>query len=81
LSVAAVLAGMDKGVKRLSEVNMILALVLLGFVIIVGPTADILQGIFTGAGNYLANVVPLSNWVGREDTDFMHGWTTLASFW
>lgn len=77
----SVLAGMDKGVKRLSEINMVLALALLLFVIIAGPTADILSGFFTGAGNYLANVVPLSNWVGREDTDFMHGWTTFYWAW
>jgi betaine/carnitine transporter, BCCT family len=81
VAMVSVLAGMDKGVKRLSEINMLLALLLLVFVILVGPTADILQGFFTGAGNYLANVVPLSNWVGREDTDFMHGWTTFYWAW
>ena len=26
-------------------------------------------------------MVPLSNWVGREDTDFMHGWTTFYWAW
>ncbi len=80
-ALVSVLAGLDKGVKRLSEINMVLALILLLFVIVLGPTADILQGFFTGAGNYLANVVPLSNWIGREDTDFMHGWTTFYWAW
>ncbi len=80
-ALVSVLAGLDKGVKRLSEINMALALILLLFVIVLGPTADILQGFFTGAGNYLANVVPLSNWIGREDTDFMHGWTTFYWAW
>jgi BCCT family betaine/carnitine transporter len=77
----SVLAGLDAGVKRLSEINMVLALLLLLFVIAVGPTRVILGGFFTGLGNYLANVVPLSNWVGREDTDFMHGWTTFYWAW
>ena len=80
-ALVSVLAGLDKGVKRLSEINMILALILLLFVIAMGPTTDILQGFFTGFGNYLANVVPLSNWVGREDTEFMHGWTTFYWAW
>ena len=30
-------------------------------------------------GQYLAPIGPLSNWVGREDLHFMHGWTTF--FW
>jgi BCCT family betaine/carnitine transporter len=77
----SVLAGLDAGVKRLSEINMVLALLLLVFVIAIGPTLVILGGFFTGLGNYLANVVPLSNWVGREDTDFMHGWTTFYWAW
>jgi len=81
VALISVLAGMDKGVKRLSEINMVLALLLLLFVIGAGPTTDILQGFFTGAGNYLANVVPLSNWIGRDDTDFMHGWTTFYWAW
>jgi BCCT family betaine/carnitine transporter len=77
----SVLAGLDAGVKRLSEINMVLALLLLVFVIAIGPTLVILGGFFTGLGNYLANLVPLSNWVGREDTDFMHGWTTFYWAW
>ena len=80
-ALVSVLAGLDKGVKRLSEINMVLALILLLFVIAVGPTLDILTGFVTSTGSYLANVVPLSNWVGREDTDFMHGWTTFYWAW
>ena len=77
----SVLAGMDKGVKRLSEANMILALALLLFVLLVGPTLEILSGFLTNTGQYLANVLPLSNWVGREDTGFFHGWTTFYWAW
>ena len=80
-ALVSVLAGLDAGVKRLSEINMSLALVLLTFVIAVGPTVEVFTGFFTGLGSYLANVVPLSNWVGREDTDFMHGWTTFYWAW
>jgi len=77
----SVLAGLEAGVKRLSEINMALAVLLLGFVIVVGPTVEVFSGFFNGLGSYLANVVPLSNWVGREDTDFMHGWTTFYWAW
>jgi BCCT family betaine/carnitine transporter len=81
VALGSVLMGLDKGVKRLSELNMILAALLLLFVILVGPTFQVFKGFFTGAGNYLADVIPLSNWIGREDTDFMHGWTTFYWAW
>ena len=66
VALVSVMAGLDKGVKRLSEINMILAFLLLLFVIVVGPTLDIVKGFFQGAVAYAANIVPLSNWVGRE---------------
>ena len=81
VALVSVLAGLDAGVKRLSEINMVLAFLLLVFVIAVGPTLDIVQGFFTGAVAYAVNLVPLSNWIGREDTDFLHGWTTFYWAW
>ena len=44
VALASVVLGMDKGVKRLSQANMVLALLLLGFVLAVGPTLDLLAG-------------------------------------
>ena len=81
VALCSVLAGLDKGVKRLSEINMVLALILLVFVMVLGPTLDIITNFFTSIGSYVINVVPLSNWVGREDTDFMYGWTTFYWAW
>lgn len=81
VALGSVVAGLDAGVKRLSEINMVLAALLLLFVIIVGPTMAILTGFAESAVAYLANVIPLSNWVGREDTDFLHGWTTFYWAW
>ncbi len=77
----SVVAGLDKGVKRLSEVNMILAAALLFLVLIVGPTVAILTGFFSGLSSYVVNLPGLSNWVGREDTNFMQGWTTFYWAW
>jgi len=81
VALGSVVAGMDAGVKRLSEINMVLALLLLLFVILTGPTLQIVTGVFVNTVDYLIDVVPLSNWVGREDTDFMHGWTTFYWAW
>ena len=81
IALASVVAGMDKGVKRLSQANLVLALLLLAFVLAVGPTLDLFTGFVTSIGHYLAAIGPLSNWVGRDDFDFMHGWTTFFWAW
>ena len=81
MALASVVSGMEKGIKRLSEVNVLLALLLLAFVLTVGPTRDIVTGTVTSLGQYLAAIGPLSSWVGREDLHFMHGWTTFFWAW
>jgi len=81
IALMSVLAGLDKGVKRLSEINMVLALLLLLFIIIVGPTVAILTGFFSNLGSYLANLPALSNPIGREDANFSQGWTAFYWAW
>jgi BCCT family betaine/carnitine transporter len=81
IALCSVLAGLDKGVKRLSEINMVLAILLLLFVIIVGPTLAILTGFFDNLGSYLVNLPALSNPFGREDANFSQGWTAFYWAW
>lgn len=81
IAICSVVAGLDKGVKRLSEINMIMAVLLLLFVLFAGPTLDTLSKFVIGLGDYLYYSVPLSNPVGREDTGFYHGWTTFYWAW
>ncbi|VXC68899.1 BCCT family transporter [Pseudomonas sp. 8O] len=81
IALASVVAGLDKGVKRLSEINMGLAMALLLFVIIVGPTLAILTGFFKNLGAYLQYLPALSNPVGREDANFSQGWTAFYWAW
>ncbi|WP_394235814.1 BCCT family transporter [Pseudomonas anguilliseptica] len=81
IALVSVLAGLDKGVKRLSELNMGLAILLLLFVIIAGPTLAILTGFFDNLGAYLQHLPALSNPVGREDANFSQGWTAFYWAW
>ena len=81
IALVSVVAGMEKGVKRLSEINMVLAVVLLALVVVLGPTLAIVTGFFTNTAAYLRNLPALSNWIGREDSDFVHGWTTFYWAW
>lgn len=77
----SVLAGLDKGVKRLSEANMILAILLLVFIVAVGPTMAIVTGFFSNLGAYFVELLPLSNPFGREDANFSQGWTAFYWAW
>ena len=58
-----------------------LAAILLAFVIIVGPTVAILTAMGTAAASYFETIIPLSNWIGREDTKFFHGWKVFYWAW
>ncbi|MFO8141779.1 MAG: BCCT family transporter [Marinobacter sp.] len=79
----SVVAGMDKGVKRLSIVNMALAIALMLFVFIVGPTIHILETFLQNTGSYVSGIVERtfnlqaysrSDWIGNW-TLFIFGWT------
>jgi len=81
IAIVSIVAGVDKGVKRLSEINMVLAFVLLMFVVIVGPTLLIATGFFANLGSYLVELPFLANPFGREDANFSQGWTTFYWAW
>jgi BCCT family betaine/carnitine transporter len=81
LALLSVLAGLDAGVKRLSEINMVLAFLLLLFVIVIGPTAAILTGFFSNLASYLEYLPALSNPIGRTDSNFAQGWTSFYWAW
>ncbi|MGM0516661.1 MAG: BCCT family transporter [Pseudomonadota bacterium] len=81
VAVVSIVAGVDKGVKRLSEINLVLAFLLLMFVVFVGPTLMIATGFVKNLGSYLAELPFLSNPFAREDANFSQGWTTFYWAW
>ena len=81
VALVSVLAGLDAGVKRLSQINMVLAAALVLFVIIAGPTLAIVTGFFSNLGAYLQYLPALANPVGREDANFSQGWTAFYWAW
>ena len=81
VALCSIMLGVEKGVQRLSQVNMVLAFLLLAFVILVGPTLAIATGFFTNLGHYLAELPALSNPFGREDANFVQGWTAFYWAW
>ena len=81
LAIFSVVRGLDGGVKVLSNINIVLALLLLLYVIAAGPTLGIISSYGTNALAYVTDSVRLSNWIGREDTEWFHGWTIFYWAW
>ncbi|MFN3615328.1 MAG: BCCT family transporter, partial [Rubrimonas sp.] len=81
VATASVVAGLDGGVKRLSEANMTLAALLFLFVILAGPTLALLSGVLDGALAYAGHLPALSNPFGREDANFAAGWSAFYWAW
>lgn len=82
IATLSVFLGLDRGVKRLSELNIILAVVLLGFVLFAGPTIFLLDAYLQNIGAYLDSLVQRTfrlyayepnPWLG-EWTLFYWGW-------
>ncbi|MCS4504432.1 BCCT family transporter [Arhodomonas aquaeolei] len=81
VALGSVIAGVDKGVQRLSQINMVLWFLLLAFVIIVGPTLLIAAGFFQNLWSYATHLPALSNPFGRSDSNFLEGWTSFYWAW
>jgi len=80
LAVVSVVRGIEGGVKVISNINMLLAIVLVVFVALV--TFAVSMGtIPTTLMGYIKNIIPLSNPIGREDEAWMHGWTVFYWAW
>ncbi|MBV7297516.1 BCCT family transporter [Enterovibrio paralichthyis] len=81
LALASVVAGLDAGVKRLSEFNMAMATLLMVFVIAVGPTLSIFSNVVSNMAAYVENLPALSMPFGREDANYSQGWTAFYWAW
>ncbi len=81
IAIFSVVRGLDGGVKILSNINMMIAACLMFFVIFVGSITGFLANFFGILTSYAENILPLSNWVGREDETWYHGWTVFYWAW
>jgi choline/glycine/proline betaine transport protein len=74
--------GLDTGIRRISELNIILALILLVFVLVAGPTVFLLQTLVQNTGNYLSGLFAATfNLYAYEPTGWIGGWTLFYWGW
>lgn len=82
LATFSVVAGMDKGIKRLSLLNIGLAMVLMLFVFVTGPTIFILETFLQNTGSYLGNIVERTfNLQAYSSSDWIGNWTIFIFAW
>jgi len=82
IATMSVVAGLDSGIKRLSQINALLAVLLLLFLLFAGPTVLLLNSFVQNLGNYLSNMVSLSfHMYAYESTEWMGGWTLFYWAW
>lgn len=78
----SVMAGLDKGVKRLSDLTIVATLILLAFMVIAGPTQFIFDSFVENVGNYAGNIATLALWnEAYTDTDWQASWTIFYWAW
>ncbi|MFW6339277.1 MAG: BCCT family transporter [Wenzhouxiangella sp.] len=81
LALISVLRGIEGGVKVLSNINMLLALLLMVFVMFAGNIVSFFGNFVQTVTGYVQYLGPLSNPVGREDDVFYHSWTIFFWAW
>ncbi|MHC5201354.1 BCCT family transporter [Myroides sp. LJL119] len=84
LSVLSAVSGLDKGVKILSNINIIAVVVLLLFVLILGPTVYLISSFTQGIGVYISNFFELTFSTHSFDPQtkpWFYDWTILYWAW
>lgn len=71
------LSGLSKGIQIVSRYNVILAVLLVGYLLVFGPTGFIIDGYVQGIGRMVDNFFPMALY--RNDSEWLSWWTVF--FW
>ncbi len=82
LFAVSVYKGLERGIKRLSDLNVVLVLCFLGYMLLVGPTLFILKTSTDTVGFMVQNFVRMMTWTDAvESTGFVEAWTIFYWAW
>ncbi|MBA4208737.1 MAG: choline transporter [Parvibaculum sp.] len=82
IATISVASGINAGIRRLSELNLTLAVLLLVFVIAAGPTIFLLQAVMQNTGAYLSDIVGKTFLLyAYQPNDWIGGWTLFYWGW
>jgi choline-glycine betaine transporter len=77
LYTASAVSGINRGIQILSRFNIVLGIILVGFIFLAGPTSFFVDGYVQGMGTYIDSLVPMALY--RGDTAWLSRWTVF--FW
>ena len=82
MATASVVSGLDVGIRRLSELNILLAVLLVVFVLVAGPTLHLLNALTQNVGSYISSIVERTfNLYAYKPNEWMGGWTLFYWAW
>jgi choline/glycine/proline betaine transport protein len=82
VATVSVLTGLDRGIRRLSELNLIVAVALMMFVFLVGPTTLLLRSFVQNIGLYLDSIILRTfNIYAYEPREWINTWTLFYWAW
>ncbi len=80
----SIVAGLDRGVKLLSNINIAMAVALMMFVLFAGSTVFLVRGIVETFGIYATNLFPMAFWndmLAHYTTETGWGWQGSWTVW
>lgn len=85
MATASVVSGLKRGIRRLSELNLVLGLLLLLFVLVAGPTEFLMRAFSENLGDYLQHFVARSfdtlAYQGPSALEWQGSWTLFYWGW
>lgn len=82
LFILSAVSGLDKGIRILSNTNLILGFLLLALAFIVGPTVLSLNALTEGMGTYFQNIIQETFRIGAfKNSDWYGRWTIFYWAW
>lgn len=86
VAVSSIVLGLDKGIKRLSNINIGMATALMVFVFVFGSTLFLFREVIETVGLYLTNLIELAFWndsisTVEGDWGWQGGWTVFYWAW
>jgi glycine betaine transporter len=80
--ILSAISGVHRGIQWIANTNMVLAVLLVVFVFVVGPTVFILNTFTESLGGYMANLIPMSfRTAAFSDGEFVSSWTIFYWAW
>ncbi len=83
ISILSAISGVNRGIKIISEWNIIISLLVIGFFLFAGPTTWLLSLFAESLGDYLANFAQMGLWFPEEEgpASWQNGWTVFYWGW